>query len=201
VLIWAEKIWWWKAEKACDSVRLSEGQRFRPRGALTMVLGMSLSTFTTLHVALSLIGILSGFIVIFGMLASKRVNGMTALFLMTTVLTSVTGFLFPNDHITPGIKIGIISMVVLLIAIIARYVSHLRGASRWIYVVAAVLAQYLNFFILFAQGFRKVPALHSLAPTGTETPFFVAQGLVLLIFIVIAVYAVKQFHPAVENAA
>ena len=166
-----------------------------------MVLGMSLSTFTALHVALSVIGILSGFIVIFGMLASKRMNGMTALFLPTTVLTSVTGFLFPNDHITPGIKIGIISMVVLLIAIFARYAGHLRGVSRWIYVVTAVLAEYLNVFVLLVQGFLKIPALHSLAPTGSETPFVVAQGLVLLIFIVLAVYAVKKFHPAVENSA
>jgi hypothetical protein len=165
-----------------------------------MVLGMSLSTFTLLHVALSLIGILSGFIVIFGMLAPNRMNGMTVLFLLTTVLTSVTGFCFPNDHITPGIIIGIVSMVVLLIAIIARYVSHLRGASRWIYVVTVVLAQYLNVFVLVVQGFLKVPALHSLAPTGTETPFVIAQGVVLLIFIVLALYAVKKFHPAVDDA-
>jgi hypothetical protein len=126
---------------------------------------------------------------------------MTALFLLTTVLTSVTGFCFPNDHITPGIKIGIISMVVLLIAIVARYVGRLRGASRWIYVITAVFAQYLNVFVLVVQGFLKVPALHSLAPTDTETPFFVAQGLVLLIFIVLGIYTVKKFHPDVENAA
>ncbi len=166
-----------------------------------MTLGMSLSTFTLVHVVLSLVGILTGFIVIFGMFAAKRMNGMTALFLLTTVLTSVSGFGFPNAHITPGIIIGIISLVALTIAIVARYVGHLGGASRWIYVVTAVLAEYLNVFVLVAQGFRKVPALHSMAPTGTETPFKIAQGLVLLIFIVIGVYAVKKFHPGAEPSA
>jgi uncharacterized membrane protein SirB2 len=161
-----------------------------------MILGMSLSTFTLVHVILSLAGILAGFIVIFGMFASKRMNGMTALFLLTTVLTSVTGFCFPNDHLTPGIKIGIISLLVLLLAILARYGGHLNGATRWIYVVAAVIAEYLNVFVLVVQGFLKVPALHSLAPTGTETPFLIAQITVLLIFIVLGVYAVKKFHPA-----
>jgi len=164
-----------------------------------MVLGMSLSTFTLIHVVISLIGILTGFVVIFGMFGSKRMNGMTALFLLTTTLTSLTGFCFPNEHITPGIKIGILSMVVLLIAVIARYAGRLRGASRWIYVVTATLAQYFNVFVLVAQGFRKIPALHSLAPTGTETPFAIAQGVVLLIFILLGIYAVKKFHPLTEG--
>lgn len=166
-----------------------------------MTLGMSLSTFTLVHVVLSLVGILAGFIVIFGMLAAKRMNGLTPLFLATTVLTSVSGFGFPNAHITPGIIIGIVSLVVLLIAIIARYVGHLHGVSRWIYVVTAVLAQYFNVFVLVVQGFLKVPALHSMAPTGAETPFKIAQGLVVLIFIVLGVYGVKKFHPGAEPAA
>jgi hypothetical protein len=166
-----------------------------------MTLGMSLSTFTLVHVVLSLVGILTGLVVMFGMFAAKRMNGMTALFLLTTVLTSVTGFGFPNAHITPGIIIGIISLLALAIAIVARYVGQLHGASRWIYVVTAVLAEYFNVFVLIAQSFRKVPALQSLAPTGTETPFKIAQGLALLIFIVMGVYAVKKFHPSDERAA
>jgi hypothetical protein len=166
-----------------------------------MTLGMSISTFTLVHVSLSLIGIITGFIVILGMFGAKRMNGMTALFLLTTVLTSVTGFGFPNAHITPGIIIGIISLVALAIAIVARYVGHLHGASRWIYVVTAVLAEYFNVFVLIAQGFRKVPALHSLAPTGTEPPFKIAHGLALLIFVVIGIFAVKKFHPGDERAA
>jgi hypothetical protein len=165
-----------------------------------MVLGMPLSTFTLIHVVISLIGILTGFVVIFGMFGSKRMNGITSVFLLTTTLTSVTGFCFPNEHVTPGIKIGIISMVVLLIAVIARYAGHMRGASRWIYVVTAVLAQYFNVFVLVAQGFKKIPALHSLAPTGTETPFAIGQGAVLLIFVVLGFLAVKKFHPSVEGA-
>jgi hypothetical protein len=166
-----------------------------------MILGMSLSTFTLLHVIVSLLGILTGFIVIFGMFAAKRMNGMTALFLSTTVLTSASGFGFPFTQLLPSHKVGIISLVILLISIIARYVGNLQGASRWIYVVTAVLAQYLNVFVLVAQGFLKVPALHAMAPTGTEAPFKIAQGIVLLIFVVLGVYAVKKFHPGGERAA
>jgi hypothetical protein len=166
-----------------------------------MILGMSLSTFTLVHVVMSLVGILTGFIVIFGMFGAKRMNGMTALFLLTTVLTSVSGFGFPNAHITPGVIIGIISLVVLLIAIVARYVGHLHDSSRWIYVVTAVSAEYFNVFVLVAQGFLKVPALHFMAPTGTETPFKIAQGIVLVMFILLGVYAVKKFHPDDERAA
>jgi len=165
-----------------------------------MVLGMPLSTFTLIHVVISLIGILTGFVVIFGMFRSKRMNGMTAIFLLMTTLTSVTGFCFPNEHITPGIKIVIISMVVLVICVLARYAGHLRGASRWLYVVSALLAPYFNVFVLVVQSFLKIPALHALAPTGTETPFVIAQALVLLIFVVLGILAVKKFHPATEGA-
>jgi hypothetical protein len=160
-----------------------------------MILGMSLSTYTTLHVVLSLIAIFTGFIVVFGLFASKKMGGMTAIFLLTSILTSAGGFLFPNDHITPGIIIGIVSLVVLLIAIIARYALHLSGASRGIYAVAAVFALYLNFFVLVAQGFMKVSFLHSLAPTQKEPPFFIAQGIALVLFIVFGVTAAKKFHP------
>jgi hypothetical protein len=160
-----------------------------------MMLGMSLSTFTTVHVIISLVGIVSGLIVIFGMLSAKRLNGWTALFLLTTILTSVTGFGFPFTHVTPGIIVGIISLVLLAITLLARYSLHMVGAWRWIYVVAAIIAEYLNFFVLVAQSFQKVPALHAMAPTQSEPPFLVTQLVVMALFIVLTIFAVKKFHP------
>jgi hypothetical protein len=160
-----------------------------------MMLGMSLSTFTTVHVIISLVAIASGIIVLFGMLGSKRLNGLTALFLLTTVLTSVTGFGFPFTHLSPAHKLGIISLVVLAIALLARYSFHMAGSWRWIYVVTAVMALYLNVFVLVVQSFEKVPALHALAPTQTEGPFKIAQLVVLVLFIVLTIVAVKKFHP------
>jgi hypothetical protein len=158
-----------------------------------MILGVSTATYTLLHVLISLIGIGSGFIVMFGFLNGKRLDGWTALFLITTVLTSVTGFGFPFDHLLPSHKVGIISLVMLAIAIPARYVFHLAGAWRWIYVVTAMIAFYLNVFVLVAQIFMKVPAVHALAPTQTEPPFLIAH-IVMLIFIGLTVLAVKKFH-------
>ena len=160
-----------------------------------MMLGMSLSTFTTVHVIISLIAIVSGIIVLFGMLVSKRLNGLTALFLLTTVLTSVTGFGFPFTHLSPAHKLGIISLVVLAIALLARYSFHMAGSWRWIYVVTAVMALYLNVFVLVVQSFEKVPALHALAPTQTEGPFKIAQLVVLVLFLLLTVVAVRKFHP------
>jgi len=160
-----------------------------------MMLGMSLSTFTTVHVIISLVGIGAGLIVLFGMLSSKRLDGLTALFLLMTVLTSVTGFMFPFTHLTPGHKVGFISLVVLLIAILARYSFHMVGKWRWIYVVTAIIAEYLNVFVLVVQSFEKVPALHAMAPTGSEPPFLIAQLVVMAIFIVLTIFAVKKFHP------
>ena len=159
-----------------------------------MVWGMSLSTFTLLHVVISLLGIASGFVVLFGMLGGKRLDGWTSFFLATTVATSVTGFGFPFDHLLPSHKVGIISLVVLAIAILARYGLHLVGAWRWMYVVCATMALYLNVFVLVVQSFRKVPALKAMAPTQTEPPFLIAQSLVLVLFIVLGVLAVKRFH-------
>jgi hypothetical protein len=163
--------------------------------AKIMILGMSLSTYTTIHVVLSLIAIFTGFIVVFGMFDSKKLKGMTAIFLLTSILTSAGGFLFPNDHITPGIILGILSLFVLLIAIITLYALNLSGASRGTYAVTAVMALYFNFFALVAQSFAKIPALHSLAPTGKEPAFFIAQGIALVLFIVFGIFAVKKFHP------
>lgn len=135
-----------------------------------MVFGMSLSTYTGLHVAISLVGILSGFLVTFGLIAGKRLDGMTALFLTTTAATSITGFGFPFEHLLPSHIVGIISLVVLTVAILARYSFHLTGAWRKIYVIGAVIALYLNCFVLVVQGFRKVPALNALAPLNPSRP-------------------------------
>ncbi len=161
-----------------------------------MILGMSLSTFTLVHVLISLIGIGAGFIVMFGLLAGKRLDGWTGIFLLFTVLTSATGFLFPFTHLLPSHKVGIISLVVLLVAILARYAFHLAGHWRSTYVITAMIAFYLNVFVLVAQGFMKVGPLHALAPTGTEPPFLIAQVIVMVIFIVLTIYAVKKFRNA-----
>jgi hypothetical protein len=155
---------------------------------------MSLAAFTALHVALSLIGIASGFIVLFGMIASQKLPGMTALFLVTTILTSVTGFMFPYKGFTPGIGIGILSMIVLLVAIVARYPARLRGRWRGTWVVTAALAQYLNFFVLIVQSFEKIPALKALAPTQTEAPFKITQLVSLVLFALLTAFAFYRFR-------
>jgi hypothetical protein len=160
-----------------------------------MILGMSVATFTTFHTVLSLVGIVAGLIVLFGMFGSKRLPGLTALFLATTVLTSVTGYFFPRDHILPSHIVGAISLVMLAIAIFALYSRHLQGAWRWIYVVTASVALYLNVFVGVVQSFLKVPAVNALAPTQSEPPFLIAQCVVLLLFIVLAVVALRSFHP------
>jgi len=159
-----------------------------------MILGMSLSTFTFVHVLISLIGIGSGLLVLYGMLLGKRYDGATAIFLVTTVLTSVTGFLFPFEHLLPSHILGIISLVALAIAIVARYSLHMVRSWRSIYVVTAVLALYLNVFVLVAQIFMKVPAVHALAPTGKEPPFLIAQLIVMALFVVLGIFAVKKFR-------
>ena len=163
-----------------------------------MILGMSTSTFTLVHVVLSLVGIFAGLVVVFGMLGSKRLDGWTALFLATTVLTSVTGFFFPFDKILPSHIVGIISLVVLAIAILALYALHLAGPWRWIYVVSAVVPLYLNVFVGVVQAFQKLPLLASLAPTQSEPPFLIVQSFVLLIFIVLGAVAVRSFRPPAD---
>ena len=165
-----------------------------------MILGMSTSTYTMLHVILSLVGIFAGLVVVFGMLSSKTLEGWTALFLATTVLTSATGFPFPRDHILPSHIVGVISLIVLAIAIYALYSRHLAGSWRWIYVVGAVVALYLNVFVAVFQSFLKLPALNALAPTQSEPPFLVAQSVVLLIFIALAVMAIRSFHPQPDTS-
>jgi hypothetical protein len=161
-----------------------------------MMLGMSLPVFTVFHVIISLIGIGSGLIVVLGMLTARRLKNWTAIFLITTVATSITGFLFPFHGFKPSYAVGILSLIVLAIAIVALYSFHLAGAWRWVYVVTAIIALYFNVFVLVVQCFAKAPALRALAPTQTEPPFLIAQLTVMAIFIVLGVLSVRKFHPA-----
>lgn len=165
-----------------------------------MILGLSIAAFTKLHVAISLVGIATGLLVLYGMLGSERMPGWTAVFLATTVLTSVTGFMFPATTITPAAIFGAISLVVLAVALISLYVFHAKGAWRWIYVATALLALYLNVFVLVVQAFQKNPLLHPLAPTGSEPPFLVAQTIVLLTFLWLGFGAVRKFRPEAVTA-
>jgi hypothetical protein len=142
-----------------------------------------LETYTLLHVVISLIGIVSGAVAVAGLLSGKRLDTTTAVFLGTTVLTSLTGYGFPFDHLLPSHIVGAISLVVLAVAIYARYARHLAGGWRAAYVVCAVAALYFNVFVLVVQLFRRVPALNALAPTQSEPPFAVAQLVVLVLFL------------------
>jgi hypothetical protein len=159
-----------------------------------MILGMSTATYTIIHVIISLIGIATGFIVLFGLINGKLLSPWNGIFLVTTVLTSVTGFFFPNTKITPGIVLGILSLIVLAIALFALYAKHLSGGWRRTYAITAMIAQYFNVFVLIAQLFGKVPALHALAPTGTEAPFKIAQLLLLVLFAILISVAAKRFR-------
>jgi|SRR3989449_5827196 len=156
---------------------------------------MILHIYTIIHVLISLLGIFTGLIVLFGMLAGKRLDDWTRWFLITTVLTSVTGFFFPFHGFTPAIGVGIISLIVLAVAIFARYPRQLAGAWRWIYVACAVIALYFNVFVGVVQAFEKIPALKAMAPTQTEQPFKLAQLIVLALFVVLGVAATIRFRP------
>jgi hypothetical protein len=160
-----------------------------------MILGLTLVQFTYLHVFMSLIGIGAGIFIIFGLLTSRRLSILTSLFLITTIGTSLTGFLYPFKGMTPGIILGILSMIVLILAIVALYVCKLAGAWRATYVVSVCAAFYFNFFVLVAQAFDKVPALHTIAPSQKSPGFAITQLAVLLIFILLTARAVKKFHP------
>ena len=166
-----------------------------------MIWGLSTSTFTTVHTVLSLVGIFAGLVVMFGLIAGKRLDGWTVVFLAATVATSVTGFGFPFDHLLPSHKVGIVSLLVLPVAIVARYAFHLAGAWRRIYVITAAVALYLNIFVLVVQLFQHVPALKALAPTQKEPPFVIAQLLVLALFGWLAVLATVRFHGEPARAA
>jgi hypothetical protein len=167
-----------------------------------MVLGMSLATFTLGHVIISLIGIVAGIIAMFGMLKSERMPGMTAIFLLTTILTSATGFLFPFEGFKPSYVVGALSLVLLAIACLALYGMKLSGAWRWIYVVTALLSLYFNVFVGVIQSFLKIPALTAVAPGNPPSgPVFgVVQGVVLVFFVLMIIGAVRRFRPAATFA-
>ena len=162
---------------------------------------MSVATLILIHTIISLIAIVAGLVVMFGMLGSKRQSGLTAIFLVFTILTSATGFVIPpflTEKLLPSHMIGILSLVLLAVACIALYVMKLAGPWRWIYVVTALVSLYLNVFVLVIQSFLKVPVLHALAPSvpPAEPPFAVAQGIVLVFFVIMIIGAWRRFRPA-----
>ena len=154
----------------------------------------TLATYTVIHVVISLVGIASGLMAVLGLIVGKQFKGWTEIFLVTTIATSVTGFGFPFDHLLPSHIVGCISLVVLAVALYALYGRRLAGAWRRIYVLTAVIALYLNVFVLVVQAFRRVPNLHALAPTQTEMPFLLMQFLVLDMFITLGVLAAIKFR-------
>jgi hypothetical protein len=166
-----------------------------------MILGLSLDTFTQLHVVISLIAIVAGAVVVAKMLAGDDAPRWTALFLVTTILTSVTGFLFPFERVLPSHVFGVLSLLVLAPATAALYVFRLAGVWRWLYVIGALFAFYLNAFVAVVQAFQKVPPLTPLAPTQSEPPFLVAQLVLLAVFVYVGVLAVRRFRPAAVVAA
>jgi len=161
-----------------------------------MVLGfISLSLYTTIHVIISLVAIVTGFIAVFEMIGNKRLGLWNTIFIWTTVATSVTGFGFPITGVTPGIIVGVISLVLLAVALAALYGQHFAGPWRWIYVVTAIGALWFNVFVLIVQSFQKIDALKALAPTQSEPPFQIAQGVALVLLVVLAVIAVRKYRP------
>lgn len=164
------------------------------------IMFFSLTTFTIVHVLISLVAIASGFVVLGAMLNGRHWSGWTAFFLVTTVMTSVTGFLFPIHGLTPGLVVGVLSMIVLGFALYGLYVKHLAGSWRSAYVVNSVVALYFNFFVLIAQSFQKIPLLKALAPTQSEPPFAIAQVVALVAFIVLGSLALKKFRNAAPQS-
>ena len=174
-----------------------------------MILGMSVAAFTQLHVIISLIAIVSGIIVVLSMLNARLMPSMTTLFLITTVATSVTGFMFPTPvdaprvigSLDPAKVIGLISLIFLILAIVGLYVYKLAGTWRGVYVVSAIIALYFNCFVLVVQSFQKIPFFHALAPTQKEPPFAVAQGILLVLFVGLGIAAFRKFRPLPRVAA
>jgi hypothetical protein len=160
-----------------------------------MMLGLSVSTFTTVHTIISFIAIATGFVVVFGMLAGRRLDGWTFWFLLFTALTNITGFMFPFEHVLPSHFLGILSLAVMLLAIVARYAFGMNGAWRGLYVAGAVAALWTNMFALVAQSFGKISALHALAPTQSEPPFLIAELVMLAVLVAFGVAAARKFHP------
>lgn len=160
-----------------------------------MIVGMSIANFTVLHVVISMIAIFAGFVVLGGMFSNGPLGGWTAFFLLMTILTNVTGFMFPIAGFTPALAVGALSTLILLVALYALYREKLRGGWRAAYVVTALIGLYLNVFVLIAQSFQKVSFLQPLAPKGNEPPFAIAQGLTLAAFVLLGFVALRRFHP------
>lgn len=161
------------------------------------------TALTIVHVAISLVGIGAGFVVMWGLLVSKRLNTWTAIFLAATTATSVTGFFFPFERFTPALALGILSLIVLAPALASRYYYDLVGPWRRTYVITAMIAQYLNVFVLIVQSFQKIPSLRELAPTQSEPPFALAQLVTLALFIAYTTLAAVRFRlePSTEKSA
>jgi len=166
-----------------------------------MIMSTGLLIFTIVHVIISLVGIGSGFVVIYGFLTAQRLDRWTAVFLAFTILTSVTGFFFPFERFTPAHAVGILSLLVLGAALVARYQKHVAGPWRTTYVICAMVAQYFNFVVLIIQSFQKVPALEALAPTQSEAPFLATQIIALAIFVGLGIAATSRFRTASHSAA
>ncbi|KMS53843.1 hypothetical protein [Sphingobium cupriresistens] len=164
-----------------------------------MILGFSIPAFIALHVAISLVGILAGILALVAQAKGRFLPGAQAVFLGTTLLTSLTGFLFPFRGFTPAIGVGIVSTLVLIVALVALYGRKLRGRARVVYAVSATAALWLNLFVLVVQSFLKVPLLNAFAPTGTEPPFLAAQGLLLIAMLILGAAIVRQ--PSVARKA
>jgi len=162
-----------------------------------MMLGLSLHAVTILHVVISLVAIVAGLVVLFGMFKSQSMPGLTALFLITTILTNATGFMFPFKELLPSYIIAVLSLVLLAVACYALYSAKLSGVWRAIYVITAVASLYFNVFVLVIQSFLKIEPLHALAPgVPPGGPIFgVVQLIVLVLFVLAGIRAVRRFHP------
>jgi hypothetical protein len=159
-----------------------------------------MTSFTEIHVLLSLAGIAAGLVVLLGLITANAMNAWTMLFLIMTLATSVTGFFFPFHGFTPALGVGVLSVLILVATIAARYRFHLAAGWRRVYVLGAVAALYFNSFVLVVQAFLKIPALHVLAPTGSEWPFVLVQALVLAFFLVTGALAIKGFRNAAPRS-
>ena len=158
-----------------------------------MVLGMSLHVFTVVHTLITVVELVAGALVLLKLMQGE-LSGLTGLFLITAALTSLTGFLFPFHGITPGIKLGVITLLSTGVAAFALYSFNLLGGWRRTFVISVVITLYFDAFVAVVQSFEKIPALHALAPTGKELPFAIAQGVVLLIFLYMGFLSVKRFR-------
>jgi len=162
-----------------------------------MFFGIPVGSFVFVHTLITLIAIATGLVMLYGMLGNRRMNGVTAVFLLFSVLTAITGFMIQTTPVTPAVATGVILSAALIPALVGRYLFNLRGGWRWIYVVTATISLYLNCFVLVVQSYLKVPALHALAPgLPPSGPVFSAtQAVVLILFIIAGYLGVRRFHP------